>query len=243
MYRDKGDLGPYRPRQIHPRDQQILDELTRPRIWNWQRFRQVLIDLSILGPGNYVPSPNRPESISLQGLGQTVAELQSLSEAKGRETSKVVFGDRERKALVVSGKTAIGSESQVVLAIETEVGREKVQQRAVTIHTHPIVDTANGLSDVDYLTFISDPEQIAMIMAYEGGIIMALKTTVTPNAMRQEDVSRRLADIRHDYFDQSGSSPLLKVVELNKAICAEFGLTLYTAPKGSDTVRRVEVTK
>ncbi len=236
--------GIYTDKRIHCNDQKILHELTSPRVWEWSRFREIIIDLSILGAGNFVPAINRPDTIQLKGLWKTIADLQVLSEEKGKETSKVIFADRERRCLVISGQTAIGTQVSVTLTAKTEPGREQQQQRVVTIHTHPNGAASNGLSDTDYLTFIGDPKQIAMIVTYEGGLIMPLKTTVTPNTMAKNDIVRRLADLRCDFFDRPNKQPMLKVADLNKAVCVEFGLTLYTATKRArDMVQRAEVTR
>lgn len=240
-----GDLGAdiYRG-VIHPKDQQVLNELTSPRAWDWQRFRRVLIALATLGHGNYITAPNRPDSIHLQGLRQTINELANLSQERGKETSKVVFVDRQRQSLVISRKTAIGSETRVKMAVATEPSREAFQQRVISIHTHPNAETAHGLSDTDYVSFIPDPQELVMIMVWEGGSMLALKTTATPNSISQKRVAERISSLRAEFFDGSTKPMLQRIVDLNKAVCIEFGLILFLAEvKDKDLLKRVSVTK
>jgi len=46
--------------RIHPKDAQILKELTEPRNWDYGRFKRVMVALGIVGGGQAIPAPNRP---------------------------------------------------------------------------------------------------------------------------------------------------------------------------------------
>lgn len=84
-----------------------------------------------------------------------------------------------------------------------------------------------------------------MMIGYgDNNLIMVLKTSVTPNNMSMESVDRRVKDIEDEFLEKSKEHPLMKVINFNKTVCTELGLTMYTADKKSrDLMTRVEVTK
>lgn len=219
-----------------------LDELTRRPNWDWQCFRSVLICLAEKGVGNYIPASRRPDYISLQGLQNTFYELQGISQqSEGRETSRVVFVDKKRSCLVISGFTRIGSSTQVKLDYRTENGREHVQIPVMTIHVHPNLNRKEGLSDVDYISFISDSRLIIMMITFEDGTLFAMKTTATPRAISTVSAQQMISTIMSDITKIWVNLPDI-ILAFNKAVCLEFGMTLYqTKPPDKIYAHRIEV--
>jgi len=171
--------------RTHPEDMETLYKLTQPKCWDYPLFRRVLVAIGSVGNGQAIPAPNRPDSIHLQGWRQYIDDLVTRTKTTGREHARVVFVDTERKSLVVSGKITIGTATETRLDTTKEQGRERFQRRIVSFHTHPTANgsmTAHGLSDQDYRTFLPDPEQQVMLIAYgENNLMMVMKTSVTPN--------------------------------------------------------------
>jgi len=219
--------------------------LTQSPVWNWECFRGVLICLATLGEGRYIPASRRPNCIFLDGLRAIVAELRQMSEERqGRETSRVVFVDRERACLVVSGKTRIGSISRGIIDATPELGRGVAQVPVLSIHVHPSQSVAVGLSEIDYVSFLSDPRQIVMMISFQSEVLFAMKTSVTLKAIDPNTAQHWIATTQEDIIKiWSGlrlSQPLLA---FNKAVCLEFGMTLYQSTnRNMNIARRTEVT-
>lgn len=234
--------------RIHPEDVQVLDQLTQPKSWDFKQFRKVLIALGIVGNGQAIPAPNRPDTIHLQGLKQYTDDLLKRTKVNDREHAQVVFVDTDRKSLVMSGKITIGSATETRLDTTKELGREKFQRIIGSLHTHPVTGNsmaAHGLSGQDYRTFLNDPEQQMMMIAYgESTLMMVLKTSATPNNLSEEAVDGHMKSCEQDYLDASSEYPIQKIVDFNKGVCMELGLTMYLADQRSrDLFTRVEVTK
>jgi hypothetical protein len=144
---------------------------------------------------------------------------------------------------VISGKTRIGTDSQVKIDMQPESGRERLQMPVLTIHVHPGIEKKQGLSDIDYISFLTDVRQIIMMICYQEGIMFAMKTSVTMIA-NPERIQPRIAEIRQDIL--SSWSNLFfadAILAFNKAVCVEFGMTLYRAPASSEnTAHRIDVT-
>jgi len=222
-----------------------LHGLTESPVWDWETFRSVLICLARMGEGHFIPASRRPDSISLNGLQTTFTELRQFSaQRQGRETSRAVFVDRDRSCLVISGKTHIGTTREVIINMETEPGREWVQIPILTIHVHPSKGSAVGLSDIDYISFLSDPRLVVMMICIQGGIIFALKTSATPMSISPQNAQRMISTIRNDILKfWSNLSLAHAILAFNKAVCTEFGMTLYqTTDPGENVARRIEVT-
>ena len=101
-----------------------LTTLSEKPTWNWDRFRSILICQGRIGEGCYIPAAHRPDYIYLDGFLPTINELRQISSQRnGRETSRVGLVDRERQKLVISGKTVVGTDSQVHLYLGSEPGR------------------------------------------------------------------------------------------------------------------------
>ena len=222
-----------------------LDRLTGSRIWDWNCFRGVLICLASIGEGKYIPARSRPNVVYLDGLNSTFSDLRQLSAQRfGRETSRVVFVDRGRSCLVISGKTNVGTNNRVNLLLTPEPGRESVQLPIITIHVHPDQHDAAGLSHLDYISFLSDRRQIVMFICYSSGILFSMKTSVTPSTISPVDIQRMISTIHQDIARIWSGLGLPKAqLALNKAVCSEFGMTLYqTSTTYPVMARRIEVT-
>lgn len=224
-----------------------LDDLTQNLIWSWWRFREVLITLGQIGPGGYIPASHRPNYVHLDGLMRDFTELRDLSRKRGGlETSRAVFVDRGRDCLVFSGKTGVGTEKTGRLYMNPQPGRESFQIPIMTIHVHPGVEASRGLSDVDYVTFLSDPCQVAMVMIWEGGTLFALKTTATSEKIQPEIAQSRVSGNRKDTLENPWMHMNWEqaLLAFNKAVCTDFGLTLYEAAHKSNMIaRRIDVTR
>lgn len=230
---------------IHPKDQATLDKLTESRNWDYGQFRNILVALAKVGKGQSITARNRPDSIHLQGLRKYIDELVDRSRKNGREHARVVLADTGKDSLVVSGKITVGSRHSVRLEVSRQPGREKFQRAIASLHVHPDSLTSHGLSGQDYKTFLADPEQQAMMIAY-GTVnrIMVLKTTVTPNNLTERTIDQRIEDAESDYLENSAKHSVFRVVDFNKSVCSEFGLVMYMADeKSNDLFERVNVTE
>lgn len=218
--------------------------LTEVPIWDWASFRGVLICLATLGVGRYIPARRRPDGVYLDGLYPTFADLRLLSgQRQGRETSRVVFVDRDRSCLVDSGITNVGSFQNGIIRMESEPGRGMLQVPVLSIHVHPKSPAAGGLSDRDYVTFLSDPRQIIMMICHSGGVVFAMKTSATRSEIGSETAQHMVSLIRKDIFTIWNNFALPdSILALNKAVCMEFGMTLYQAVQPYENIaRRIEV--
>lgn len=231
--------------KTHPADLATLERLTQPKNWDYSQFRRVLIALGIVSNGQSIPAVNRPETIHLQGWRSYIDDLLTRTNVAGREHARVIFVDTERKSLVMSGKIAVGTREFVALDTTKEPGREEFQKFVASIHIHPSGLASHGLSGQDYQVLLLNQSKQVMIIGYgESNLIMVLKTSATPNNLSQKRVNRQIKDCEDDYLNNSNGNMFLNVIEFNKAICSELGLTLYIADKNSrDLFKRVEVTK
>ncbi len=219
-----------------------IEKMTTSKDWNYERFKLVMISLAIAGKGVHIPARNRPDSIRLSGFGEYTDRLVSLTQQRGIEYSQVVLVDTKNRTLV-SGKIVDGNENSVELDYTQQPGREDVQRVVGTFHTHPYSMYANGLSDTDYVTFLSNKDHQFMMIAYgSNNRIFVMKTSVTPNNLSQKSIERRIKDAMADYFELSEKHPYLQVVDFNKSVCSELGLTMYLANnENSDLFTRVNV--
>lgn len=233
--------------KVHPRDQETVDRLTKSRNWDYPQFRRVVVALATVG--QYIPSYNRPDSICIQGLQPFIKNLKTMTAQRGKETARAVFADIGRKTLVVSGKTTVGTEKQGRLDFTPQPGRERWQKGSLSIHAHPVATSdrsGHGLSNEDYFTLLSDRQQLGMFMVFGESVFLALKTSVTPNNLSESSIKERINDAWHDYLEagKARDNVMERVVNFNKAVCSEFGLTLYLATvKTGNLANRVEVTR
>ena len=244
-YPQKQDQTHSPKRNVPYQGENLLRELTKSPIWNWDCFRAVLIYLAQIGHGHYLPGSLRPNSVFLDGLQTTFGELRQISgQWQGRETSRVVLVDTGKSCLVISGKTHIGNLNKVKIDMTPEPGRNLNQLPVLTIHVHPGKDNDPGLSDQDYISFLSQRSLIIMMICYQGGNLFAMKTSSTHAAIASDTTRHMISVIRNDIRSTWSKMSLPKsILAFNKAVCMEFGLTLYqTGDPKENVARRVEVT-
>ncbi len=230
-------------------DKEALDRLTEPSNWDYSAFKTVLLALAMMGNGQSVPAHNAPDHISLSGWEYDIKELSGACLSRGVEYSRAIFADIGKKALVMSGKTAIGTESSSWLVLTKQPGREFFQKRIASIHTHPTIWSAlpHGFSGTDYEQFLADNEQQAMVICYGDRLLLTLKTTAFSWKMSKETISRRIEECKRDFLnfreldlEESNAA----VVRFNKMICVEFGLSLYRGLQREQfTLNRIKVTE
>lgn len=229
-------------RSMHPEDAETLDLMTQPKSWDYHKFSEVMVALGIVGEGNFIPARNAPESVHLQGWREFINDLQNKTRTTGKEYARTILSDFERKKLVM-GKITSGTEGSVMIDVSKQPGREKFQRRIATLHTHPLELTAHGLSDQDYRAFLSDAEQQAMLIAYgEGCLIMIMKTSVTSANLSRNTLEKIIKDCEADFLRRESSSIFESMIEFNREMCIELGLTMYMATKESrDLFERVKL--
>lgn len=233
--------------QIDSSESQKLESLTRPSSWDYARFREVLIALGSLGAGRSIPGSNAPETIHLQEWRDSIKDLLNRTNASNREHGRALFVDTGKGGLVMSGKISIGDRNSVRIDTSRQPGRERFQKVIATIHTHPSSPgppTTHGLSGGDYIDFLNNQTQQAMLMGYgDSSMLMSLKTSCTPNNMDLDDITHRLQRLEDEFVHQNnGRNIVQRVVDFNKMACVEFGLALYSAsPKNRDLFERVIV--
>jgi hypothetical protein len=144
---------------------------------------------------------------------------------------------------VISGKTHIGTARQVKVDLQPEPGRENVQIPVLTIHVHPNKEKTQGLSDLDHISFLSDRRQLLMMISYQDGVIFAMKTSAT-GIFSTDSIQSRINTIRNDILRIWSDLYLPdSILQFYKAVCLEFGLTLYRAPASNENIaHRIEVT-
>jgi hypothetical protein len=208
-----------------------VNRLTESPIWDWAVFRGVLICLATMRVGRYLSVQRQPENVCLDGLYPIIADLRRISaERQGRETSRIVFADRDRSCLVDSGKTHIGARRTYQYRAEPKPGRRTEQVPVLAIHVHPSPPGTGGLADQDYVTFLSDPRQIILMICHSAGVVFAMKTSATRIEIGDEAIEPKIALIRKDICSTWKNLALPdSILALNKAICMEFGMTLYQA--------------
>jgi hypothetical protein len=232
--------------QLHDNDAKILEELTTPRHWEYDRFKKVMVSLARTSKGNHTPAINRPDSINIQNLRKYVDNLMGKTKISRLEYGQTVFADTQRESFVVSKTIKEGSNDEVDLIWDYEPGRKFFQKRTLSFHTHPQGEgyVVNGFSDTDYSGFMNDLEQQAMLIAYGDEVLMVMKTSVTPNNLSKESTKRRIKECSQDFYFDSGKPSKQAIVDFNKEICIELGLVLYRADaQDKNVMRRVPVTK
>jgi hypothetical protein len=221
-----------------------LRRLTEKSVWNWESFRAILICQGRIGEGCYIPAAHRPDYVYLDGFLPTVKELRELSAKRdGREASRVALVDRERKKLVISGKTTVGSATRVNMYLGCEPGREAYQNPILTIHVHPDTGGERGLSDQDYVSFLTDARQVLMMICFRGGILFSMKTSSSPKKISSDTATKWVSDVLKEMMTLRSNLHLPgAILAFNKEICLEFGMTLYQALEPSENVAyRIDV--
>lgn len=119
------------------------------------------------------------------------------------------------------------------------------------MHWHPLHErsfyTAHGLSPEDYIAFLSDNRQRAMMMLWGDSIMMAMKTSVTRTPIDEGSLARiksEICETRLEILDNKMNQDVFqKVVNFNKMVCTVYGLTLYAAHHRSKILQRITVVR
>jgi len=247
MFDDSEPTPIYLNRAVQPGDRKVIDQLTASRHWDYPKFQEVIVALASVG--EYLPASNRPDSIHIQGFRPKLERLSELAKEHGRETVQPIFADIESGKFVfgrITKGTLVGNQHTVRTDTMRQKGREHLQKLALSAHIHPGGEGAlaggMGFSDTDYIGFLSDPEEIGQIIKVGETVFMCLKTSVTPNNMKPEDVTRRVKQIVTETVDDKSKTTLERLVNLNRSVCTEFGMVLYMATgKTRDLMERVPV--
>lgn len=237
------DEEPVYVNKISPNDRRLLEEMTAVHDWSYDRFRHVIISLGILGEGVAVPGFNRPDLVHVRGIKPYVDSLARATAQNGSEYSQSILVDKHERCLVM-GKIRKGDGKSVPIDTRAAPGKTGVQVFVGGIHTHPGAELAHGFSPTDYKSLLTDKRYQIGIMSYgQDQIMMALKTSATPNNQREETVAARLATIEADFLRSNRGVDFIRLIDFNKQVCAEFGLTLYmNGTNGGDLLKRIEVT-
>jgi hypothetical protein len=178
----------------------------------------------------------------LQGWREVIDDLLDRQKTDGNEYARVVFVDYSKSSTFFSDKITRGNQNSARLNFDKPVSRPNSNPIG-SIHVHPIGNMSeHGLSDTDYLTFLSDKRQQVMAIVYGKNIMLAMKTSVTPNNLDPVFLQKEVKLLRKEFFDESEKHVMEKTIDLNKQICMQFGLTLYLAgEKDRDLLKRVNV--
>lgn len=222
--------------------QEINEQLTASKNWDFQQFTRVIVALSTID--QYMPGSRAPQSIHIQGFRKKLDRLYELSDEAGLEHAQPILTDLDTRKFVY-GRITRGSKHRVRLDLKKQEGREHLQRRVLSMHIHPKgegLGNGLGLSGADFITLLSDPEQIGMMMRVIDTIFLVLKTNVTPNNLGKGAVEKMIKQISEDYLVNSGKIGLLRLVDFNRAVCMESGMVLFMATKQSrDLMERVKV--
>ncbi len=226
MFTDSGDLPIYKPSIIHPEDRKAIDAITGSKNWDYKRFKSTLIALGTVGNGEHVPAYNRPDSIHVQGWREFIDDLNHRSDTDNVEYSRGIFVDHSKQSLFFSDKIYKGNYKSARLILDSPPSRPSSTPIG-SIHTHPGNEgSAFGFSDADYNVFLTDKRQL-----YN---------------MPTENITKRVDSLKKEFFDfprTFGMPAEKRIMEFNKKVCVEFGLTLYKAsPQDRDLLSRIEVT-
>ena len=218
-----------------------IERLTRSPDWDYGTFRQVMIALGTAGPGVYVPAHSCPRTIDILRWAVQAERMQVGTTADGRERGMVVLADTGSGSLIL-GRTHRGSDRQIRMDATPQSGREPYQCLVGSIHTHPATMTAHGLSPLDYESFLSSPALRAALVVWGEYKMLVLKTSATPEHVAHESLLRHIRSNESEVL-ASGKSPILSLVDFNRAMCTEFGLAMYTTDeRGGSVLARVQVT-
>ena len=238
-----GNDGPYSEGRTSAENRLVLEALTSPPHWDCSRLRGTLIALGCLGKDFQIPAFNRPDSINISGWEDDLRRLRVRTDRSGREAGYPILVDKRKRCLIIAPTTDAreeDGESRVLIYINHQPGRGLFQEHVILVHDHGDRGTilSGGFSDTDYATLLNDKCLKGSLMIWKKARFLALKTSVTPNNLRPERVKEKVDDLAREFLTREEG-----VIDFNKAVCLEFGLTLYYAGNGENCLRRTEVTK
>lgn len=210
--------------------------------WDYPKFEIIMVALTLVGDGVYLPAKHAPRSIDLSGLNYGMQQVKNFTDQTHREHSLAVLADWGTRTLEMSENITGGSRHRVGLDTRPAVGREQFQEVVLTIHAHPPESTMSSFSDNDYLHFMLQPEEKGMVLIWQDIKMLVLKTSVTRQgdspSLLQSEIMEVFEDVRHSPL------PLQEKIKLfNEEVCIMYGLTLFMAQPGSNTFERVQVVR
>ncbi len=171
-----------------------------------------------------IPARYGPQKLVLPGLSSALGSLFQQSSRHGVGFAQAVFvgpAQERFKLGEIHKGTRVESKLPVISLPSTPL--------VGLMHTHHFGWESSGFSPQDYLAFLSFPGvQFDMLAFGDQRFLMALKTNVTPNNLTEERLSARLRDAETYIDEVYHNRPMRAIVALNKEICTEFGLLLYT---------------
>lgn len=244
--KDNNLAGMYGRRELSSSEMIAVEEATKPpRKWSFAKLVNAFTTLAMINDRkniNYIPLHNRPDVLELTPLSQTMDKLRNYTKKESMETGMAYFID-PLKGEIVPGDQSFGTEKSVRLDWTWPYGKINLK-RCFSIHTHPGDEKnfAHGFSEGDYEDFIREKSEMMKIIIWGDWTLVVLKTSGTPNTMDVGRIKERVDQISREVFVDPKET-VKSLVEFNKLVCLEFGLTLYIAkPKDNYVAKRVNVT-
>lgn len=209
------------------KEKEIFMKLLSPKSWNFTLFEKVLVYSSLL---DYYPFTT-PETIHLSELRTFTDRLKEKTKKTKKEHARSCLADLINKKIIF-GKTTRGDCSCCLINWDLPPGSHPLyMKRIMFMHTHPPDSYGIHLSTEDYITFLYNSDNIAMMMVCENTELLTLKTFQTPKRFDLENLNRNIGEIEKKYL--SGFSKLIDLINFTKAVCAYNYLSLYIIKSGN----------
>ncbi|MFH0863960.1 MAG: hypothetical protein V1858_02655 [Candidatus Gottesmanbacteria bacterium] len=227
-----------------------IEQLTAPKYWDFQRFKN--IEIVLAATDSYLPAYNRPDFINLGPFRTYRNELRDNTDRTHHEWGMLVIADTDpRSSTLFVTKSVEGTGHSVTLEVKYQPGRDQFQKNIGLLHSHNVpkdakAETKTGqlsFSGKDYFNLLVNQNMQFFLLIYGETALLALKTAATPNNMSEEKLTKRLDSLRDEFMRKKRGSFRERLVDFNKQVCIEFGMTLYLSSKDSgDMFVRVPVT-
>ncbi len=239
MALDFGDLlgeGPYKKRedwQLRAQED-LRQKLEGKTAWPYQTFRSVLIYLGLTG--GHVPATATPNEIDLGPLGQTMSKMMAATNADGNERAVNYYAGLTTGKLIET-PIKVGGKDHVNAYIPPDLKTDAKQKRVLGAHSHPsgVEGTiAETLAGADIGGFLKK-ENVAEVVVFNKGILMAVKTTVTPDNGNPQKIDKGIKDTQQELQQQYHLYRLSRIsygANLSKWLALENGLSLYFGKLG-----------
>lgn len=249
MALDFGDLlgeGPYKKQedwQLRAQED-LRQKLEGKTEWPYQTFRSVLIYLGLTG--GHVPASVTPKEIDLDKIGQTMKGMMTATNADGNERA-VNYDAGQTTAKLFETPIRIGGKDNVNLYIPPDLKVDPKQKKVLVAHSHPsgVEGTiAETLAGTDMSGFLKR-ENVAEAVIFGESILMAIKTTVTPDNRNPENIDKTIHDTEQELRQQRSLSKLSKIsygANFSKWLAIQFGLSLYFGKIGQP-LKKVDLSR
>lgn len=207
--------------QVSSNDEKNFRDMLKPRNWDFDRFKKVLISSSKIKTYPY----ETPESIHLGALRKSIDDIKKRTSETGKEHGRGFFVDLVENKLI-GGKITQGDSHSCYINWDKPNTPNRLK-RVISLHSHPQSFSGIHLSPEDYISFLNDPELISMIMTCGNTELITLKSSQTPNNYNSKDLERLMADNSREFL--SSGIKINNLIEFQKAICLENALSLYIA--------------